>query len=256
MSLVVTKKSELGVATLVLSSKPVNALSTHLMTDVINAVKSLENDKSVQAVVITSAYDKIFSAGLNLKELYKPKPENFKRFWGSLQEMIYTIYKSRLVTIAAINGECPAGGCILSMACDYRIMLDGFKIGLNEAKIGLVAPAWAIDLMKNTIGFRPTDMLCQKGSLISSQEALKIGLVDEVVTTIEELQDRVTSNLKEWLNVIDFARSRTKLEVRKDFLLNFEKTRDAEIEMLISMNDAMSKELGPIMMKMFSKSKL
>lgn len=254
--LVEVVKHEGGYVSLLLSSKPVNALSYPFMNELKITIENLEKDSSVKGFIITSNIQKIFSAGLDLRELYKPKKENFIRFWSTFQELIYTICKSKLASVAAINGQCPAGGCILSMACDYRIMMKGFNIGLNETQIGLVAPLWAVDLMKNTIGVRKTDYLCQTGDLISSEEALKCGLVDQVVDSLEELKTKSHEMIKKFVAVPDFARARTKWDVRKGYLLGFDNYKKEEIEMLLASNEQTTKDITPIVMKMFAKSKL
>lgn len=107
-SLVEIVKHE-GYVTLLLTSKPVNALSYPFMNELKTTIENLEKDSTVKGVIFTSNISKIFSAGLDLRELYKPKKENFIRFWTTFQEFIYTVYKTKLTTIAAINGECPAG---------------------------------------------------------------------------------------------------------------------------------------------------
>lgn len=142
------------------------------------------------------------------------------------------------------------------MACDYRIMMKSYKIGLNETQIGLVAPIWAIDLMKNTIGFRKTDLLCQTGDLITAEEALKIGLVDEVVENLEELKDKSHKMVQKLIKIPDFARAKTKYEVRKGFLNEFDRIKKSEVEMLLETNEQTTKDISPIVMKLFSKSKL
>lgn len=59
------------------------------------------------------------------------------------QEMWLTLYMTPLATVASISGHCPAGGCLLALSCDARVMAEGkYTIGLNEAKLGLVPPAW------------------------------------------------------------------------------------------------------------------
>ena len=75
----------------------------------------------------------------------------------------------------------PAGGCLLAMTCDYRAMLGPkFTIGLNETQLGIVAPYWFKDTMVNTIGTRQTELALMMGTLFTSEQALAIGLVDEV----------------------------------------------------------------------------
>lgn len=85
------------------------------------------------------------------------------------------------------QGNAPAGGCLLAMSCEYRVMVGSkFVIGLNETQLGLFAPKWFQDTMVSIIGPRQTELALTSGKLFSAQEALKIGLIDELVASEEE----------------------------------------------------------------------
>ena len=78
-------------------------------------------------------------------EIYKSKPERARQFWRTLQDVWLKLYGSNKIYIAAISGHSPAGGCLLAMSCDYRIMSKGpYKIGLNETLLGITAPFWFV----------------------------------------------------------------------------------------------------------------
>merc|ERR1719379_3395470 len=93
--------------------------------ELLAAFLECENDAKVRAIIFQSGLKKsVFTAGLDLKELYGPttSKERLFQFWGTLSEAATKIYGSKKVTIAAINGACPAGGCLLALCCDYRII--------------------------------------------------------------------------------------------------------------------------------------
>lgn len=75
-------------------------------------------------------------------EMYKPDPEKVKLFWSTLQEVWLQLYGSTYPTAAAINGHSPAGGCLLALSCEYRVMCPKLTIGLNETRLGIMAPEW------------------------------------------------------------------------------------------------------------------
>uniref|UniRef100_A0A672G7P1 Enoyl-CoA delta isomerase 1, mitochondrial n=2 Tax=Salarias fasciatus TaxID=181472 RepID=A0A672G7P1_SALFA len=133
-----------GVAVMHMQCPPVNALSLEFLTEICITVEKLEMDKSCRGLIITSSQPKVFSAGLDLLEMYETSTEHRGEFWRAVQEMWLKLYSSKLVTIAAINGSSPAGGCLMAMTCDYRIMADNprYGIGLNETQLGMVAPFW------------------------------------------------------------------------------------------------------------------
>ena len=100
------------------------------------------------------------------------------------------------------------------MSCDYRVMVGGkFKIGLNETKLGIVAPPWFRDTMINTVGVRQTELALQLGTLFSSEEALKIGMVDEVASDLASATDSAESKLKEFLQIPGKSHFQDKLQV-------------------------------------------
>merc|ERR1711915_175755 len=89
-----------------------------------------------------------------------------------------------------------------------------FNIGLNETKLGIVAPTWFIDTMVNVIGQRESERALQLGHLYSGEEALKVGLIDELVKP-EEMEERVQKTLAQWLKVPPKARGITKDILRR-----------------------------------------
>ncbi|EMP29458.1 Enoyl-CoA delta isomerase 1 [Chelonia mydas] len=168
---------------------PVNSLSLDFLTEFLISLEKLENDRGCRGVILTSGAPKIFSAGLDIMEMYGKSAEHYAEFWKAVQEMWLRLYQSNMVTIAAINaissflcqGSSPAGGCLMAMSCDYRIMAENpkYSIGLNETQLGIVAPFWFKDTMVNTIGNRATERSLELGLLYSPPEAHKIGLVDQ-----------------------------------------------------------------------------
>lgn len=97
------------------------------------------------------------------------------------------LLKSRLVTVAAIRGHCPAGGCVLALCCDVRICTPDTRIGLNEVELGIPVPLYWIRLMAQITGQGVADRLLQTAALVPSQEALKYGMVDAIVQKTELL---------------------------------------------------------------------
>ncbi|KAG8236576.1 hypothetical protein J437_LFUL015762 [Ladona fulva] len=88
----------------------------------------------------------VFTAGLDIKEMCKPKPDRIKAFWTALQGVWLKLYGSSFPTVAAINGHSPAGGCLLAVCCEYRVMVGpSYRIGPNETQLGIVIPIWYVD---------------------------------------------------------------------------------------------------------------
>ena len=122
-----------GYITLKLNKTPVNSLNLEFLTELNILLDKLEEAKDFKGVVLTSNIANIFSAGLDIMEMYQCKQDRVKQFWSALQDFWLKLYGSNKIFIAAINGHSPAGGCLIAMSCDYRIMAKGpYKIGLNE----------------------------------------------------------------------------------------------------------------------------
>jgi 3,2-trans-enoyl-CoA isomerase len=122
---------------------PVNSLSLEVLSSFAESLAEAESDPACRAVVLASASPTVFCAGLDITEMHEPKPERLHQFWHTLQEVWIKLSTSRVATIAAIEGHSPAGGCMLAMSCDWRVMaladpINGkpLTIGLNETKLG------------------------------------------------------------------------------------------------------------------------
>jgi enoyl-CoA hydratase/carnithine racemase len=97
--------------------------------------------------------------------------------------------------VAAIAGHAPAGGCVLALCCDYRVMARGpFRIGLNETQVGLVAPEGVQQLLRRVVGAYRAERLLVAGELVDADTALAIGLVDELHDI-----DGVATRARGWL---------------------------------------------------------
>ncbi|KAL8175247.1 UNVERIFIED_CONTAM: dodecenoyl-CoA isomerase [Gekko kuhli] len=235
-----------GVAVMKLKSPPVNSLSLDLLTEFSISLEKLENDKACRGVILTSAVPRIFSAGLDILEMHGKSKEHYAEFWKAVQEMWLKLYDSSLVTVAAINGSSPAGGCLLALSCDYRIMAENpkYSIGLNETQLGIVAPFWFKDAMVSTIGHRAAERSLQLGLLYPAPDALEIGLVDKLVPE-EEMQSVATQVMAQWLAAPDHARQITKSMMRKAAVEHLRKHRDSDIQNFVSFvsRDSIQKSL-------------
>uniref|UniRef100_H3D0P9 Enoyl-CoA delta isomerase 1, mitochondrial n=1 Tax=Tetraodon nigroviridis TaxID=99883 RepID=H3D0P9_TETNG len=204
-------------------------------------------DKSCRGIILTSGQPKVFSAGLDIMEMYGKSPEHCGEFWRAVQEIWLKLYGSNMVVIAAINGSSPAGGCLLSLTCDYRIMADNprYSIGLNETQLGIVAPFWFRDTMMNTVGHRSTEIALQLGQLYSPAEALETGLVDKLVPE-DQVLATATQAMAKWLAIPDHARQLTKSMVRKQTVDKLTSNRESDIQNFVSFitKDSIQKSLG------------
>ncbi|XP_007937858.1 enoyl-CoA delta isomerase 1, mitochondrial [Orycteropus afer afer] len=246
-----------GVAVVKFRNPPVNSLSLEMLTELGICLEKLENDKTVRGIVLTADRPGIFSAGLDLTEMCGRNPAHYAEFWKAVQELWLRLYQSNMALGAAINGTCPAGGCLLSLTCDYRILADNpkYTIGLNETQLGIFAPFWFKDTMVNTIGHRATERALQLGLLFTPAEALQVGLVDQVVPE-DQVQSTALSVMSQWLAIPDHARQLTKTMMRKATVDQLLKHREADIQNFVSFisRDSIQKVLQVYLQKLRKKN--
>lgn len=212
---------------------PVNSLSLEMLESVVAGIDEAENTKGCRGLLLTSSRPGIFSAGLDITEMYQPDPERLHKFWHTLQEVWLRLSQTPLATVATIEGHSPAGGCLLAISSDYRVMSQGaagkvFSIGLNETKLGIVAPFWFCDTYKQILGDRQADFMLQTGALVTADEALAVGLVDEAVAH-EDVKPQAVKMLNTLLSVPDAARHASKMMLRKPLADKLIAERDADI---------------------------
>ncbi|XP_006979002.2 enoyl-CoA delta isomerase 1, mitochondrial [Peromyscus maniculatus bairdii] len=253
---VVEPEAAAGVAVMKFKNPPVNSLSLEFLTEFVISLEKLENDKSFRGVILTSERPGVFSAGLDLMEMYGRNPAHYAEYWKAVQELWLRLYLSNLILVAAINGASPAGGCLVALTCDYRIMADNpkYAIGLNETLLGIVAPFWFKDNFVNTIGHRAAERALQLGTLFPPAEALKVGVVDEVVPE-DQVHSKARAVMAQWLAIPDHSRQLTKSMMRKAMADNLIKQREADIQNFVSFisRDSIQKSLSMYLEKLKQK---
>lgn len=152
-----------------------------------------------------------------------------RKFWLTSNNFLVRLYTSRLVTVAAIRGACPAGGCCLALCCDYRLMTETGSIGLNEVALGISVPKYWGMLMQNTVGAGPAEKLLQFAVMVAPDEAKELGLIDEIVHR-HKLQAAAEAAITQLLKVPDAGRAETKRLLRGDFASAWRKYLDSEAE--------------------------
>jgi Delta3-Delta2-enoyl-CoA isomerase len=166
-----------------------NAINMRCVEELGAMIQQLSNDPGVSAVVLSSSSAKFFSIGFDIPELYDQSREEFGAFYQAVNQMCLDLYALPKPTVAAITGHAIAGGCILTLCCDYRFIASGRKlIGLNEVKLGVPVPYPADRMLRELVGMRPAREIMEAGEFYEPERALALGLVDRVLT-IERLVD-------------------------------------------------------------------
>jgi enoyl-CoA hydratase/carnithine racemase len=165
-----------------------NALNATVLREIREVLEDLADNDRVGAVVITGAGDKAFIAGADINQLAN---YTFADGLAAKMQRLYDYLEDyEKPTIAAINGFALGGGNELAMACDIRIAAEGARFGLPETNLGIIPGAGGTQRLTRLIGKGRAVELILTGRLFDAEEALRIGLVTEVVPA-EELMDAV-----------------------------------------------------------------
>ena len=175
-----------------LARPPANALSPELIRELRGALQSI--DEGVRGILL-SGREGMFSGGLDVPELMQEDRAGVRRPWVDFFALMRLLAESPRPIACALTGHAPAGGCVLALFCDWRVMAEGeFKIGLNEVQVGLRMPDPILAAATHVVGSRQAERMCTTGQLMDAQEAHRIGLVDELVPAGE-----VVPRAKAWL---------------------------------------------------------
>lgn len=170
------------VAVLRLNRGVTNALNLEFLQNISKNLQELKQDSSVCSMVLASGNDKFFSIGFDIPQLYELDKDQFKLFYNTYNRLSLDLYTLPKPTIAAITGHAIAGGCILTLCCDYRFIAEGRKfMGLNEVKLGVPVPYPGDCILEQIVGARNAREIMEIGDFYEPEESLRIGMVDKVL---------------------------------------------------------------------------
>lgn len=216
-----------------LSRPPVNALSPDLIAALTESVKSAPK-QGARAIVLSGTPGR-FSGGLDLPLLLTLDRAGMADLLRGLYGLLGTLACSPIPIVAAITGHAPAGGTVLTLFCDWRIVAEGdWKLGVNEVAVGLTLPPVLHQALALIVGRRQAERLAVTAVLIGPAEAARIGLVDEIVPA-PEVVPRAIEQCQSLLALPPQTMSETRAEARKDFTALFANSFDKEIDELLTM---------------------
>jgi enoyl-CoA hydratase/carnithine racemase len=168
-------------AAIMLTRGRVNAIDQRLVSELSTALSELVEDASVTSLVLTGR-GKFFSFGLDVPALYDLTPDEFTSFLQAFCGLCRDLFLFPKPIVAAINGHAMAGGCVLTLPCDMRIAPDiAASISLNEVTLGASLFASTVELLRYWVRNQEAEQLLLTGRMIDAKEALRIGLVDQIV---------------------------------------------------------------------------
>ncbi len=213
-----------------LARPPVNALDSALLARLAEYVRDAPSS-GVSAMVLTGSPG-MFSAGLDVVHLLGLDRDGLVSALETFFDAMEALAASRLPIAAAISGHAPAGGAILALFCDWRVMAEGdFIIGLNEVQIGLPMPDVVAGLLTRTVGHRHAEELAVSGRLLTPPAAAAIGLIDEVAPA-GAVVERAVAWCEGILRLPTRAVAATRATTRSDLVELVRRTRSADVERL------------------------
>ncbi|MFV1988820.1 MAG: enoyl-CoA hydratase/isomerase family protein [Gemmatimonadota bacterium] len=189
-----------GVTTLQMQRDPANVLDTEFADAIEVALREAVRDDETRAIVLTGV-GSVFSAGVDLFRLVEAGEAYIADFLASLGRLFHTAQTSHKPLVAAVNGHAIAGGGILALACDYRVMAAGSaRIGLPELKVGVPFPSSALAIVKSRVPRRFHREIILLARTFEPEAALVRGLIDEIAPP-DEVLARSTAIASELANV-------------------------------------------------------
>lgn len=175
-----------------------NAMSLEMKDAVVRALRELDHDPAVRVIIVTGAGDKAFVAGADIAEFRGRSPAEQQRMYqeGTVYDAVDRVSKP---LIARIDGYCFGGGLELALACDIRISSERSVYSQAEVNIGIIPGGGGSQRLPRLVGLGTALKLTLTGDRIDAYEALRIGLVDEVVARplldrrVGEIAERIAS---------------------------------------------------------------
>jgi enoyl-CoA hydratase/carnithine racemase len=163
-----------------LDRPPMNALNAQLQEELRAAAHAATTDDAVRAVVVYGG-ERVFAAGADIKEMAGMSYADMAARAGALSSAFDSVAQIPKPVVAAVTGYALGGGCELALACDWRVAAEDAKLGQPEIKLGIIPGAGGTQRLSRLVGPARAKDLILSGRTVDATEALRIGLVDQVV---------------------------------------------------------------------------
>jgi enoyl-CoA hydratase/carnithine racemase len=207
----VHSQRQAGIVQVTLDRGATHAIDHQTITDLLELLKECAADREVRGLLLGSANHKFFSIGFDIPRLLEMTAEQMGRFYHDFNSLCLRLYTWPKPTVAAITGHAIAGGCILALCCDHRLIAEGRKLmGVNELKLGVPVPFLAQQVLAMVCGQSTAQEVVEGGELFDAARLHELGLVDRVVP-LEQVQTLALARVTELgaLPVRGFAGSKS-----------------------------------------------
>jgi Delta3-Delta2-enoyl-CoA isomerase len=222
-----------GISTVTINRGKVNALNSAVVDQLRALLTTLERDRGAESVVLTGS-GKFFSFGFDIPEFLSLTKEQFTDFLINFCDLYRYLFLYPKPVVAALNGHTIAGGCMLALACDYRVIVSGkAKISLNEIGFGSSVFAGSVEMLRFWTGNANATQILYSGAMFPAEEARHLGLVHEVapdgdclVTARKAASDLASKHLPAFASIKSLLRRPIAEEMRRFEKESIEKFAD------------------------------
>lgn len=210
-----------------------NAINDEFIRDAHRLMDEAESDPAIRVLVVTSSHRTIFCPGVDLPSLVGRSAVEMRSFYEALTGIVRRKVAYPKPEVYALNGHTVAGGCMMALAGDYRVMAKGQAMfGMMEIDVGLAAPIGVVDMLRHFLGGRVAERVLFSGERFSPEGALALGLVDEVVEP-ERLMGRAIQRARLLAGKPVGGYARLKRYARHDLAARMQSLDDAHLDELV-----------------------
>jgi enoyl-CoA hydratase len=234
-----------GIATVTINRpSKYNALNVSVVKTLRDFFKKAEEDSSVRVVILTGMGEKAFAAGADISEFVGKKSSEVRPLVENGQEFCRYIESMSKPVIAAVNGFALGGGCEFAMACDIRYASANARFGQPEINLGIIPGYGGTVRLPRLVGLGVAKELTYTGNQIKADEALKIGLVNKVFETVEDLRTGSLELAKKLVTKPGIAIKLAKQSLNNAWVMPIEKNLEFEVDVFCQTFDTEDKEEG------------
>jgi enoyl-CoA hydratase/carnithine racemase len=191
-----------------------NAIDEPFAEELLGACGEVARDDEIRGVLLASAHPKLFCPGLDLPTLFGYDRPAMERFLATFVQATLALFSLPKPLLAAVAGHAVAGGCVLALTADHRILRRGSQIGLNEVRVGIPLPWSVAILLKAAVPPTSLSRVALLGQNFADEDAQAAGLVHEVAEA-EGFEGRCLARLEEFAEKDPTALGRTKAYLRE-----------------------------------------
>jgi len=186
-----------GLLVVTMARGKANALNSAMIDELGAAIADAGSDDAVRGVVLASDRAKFFSGGFDVTEVFEYDREAMTDFFGRFIDLYEGIMRLPKPVVAAVSGHAFAGGAVLALACDTRVMAEGeFGFALNEINLGLALPPGMIRMAASVVGITRAREMVLEGRTLSPAESLEFGLASHLASPGAALERAVAQARK------------------------------------------------------------